>query len=429
MTLRNSIAAALLLLLITLLGYGLVNNLERETQVIDQGPDTRVRRNDYFAAGLFLQQQGHSVKHSRFLVSPETLGAKDALILTDVEFLAGSSERARRLLQWVQGGGHLVWSYPSNDYDNPLAILLGVVRQEVESPSSPEEGQDNLESVQAPEPTPVQSSGEQEQQAGGAQNSEITNLRAEISAREAEIDSRFLGRLRGAEGRVLNSIQYGNWFLQQDLSVSSGDYSPVLEAVARSEQGGQMLLMGLGAGQVTVVKDAKMWSNRHLGMFDHAHLLAWLVRGNDSVHVQRYSQWPSLSQLIWRHAREALLASLLLFLVWVMCQGRRFGPVKTATIPLRRTLAEHVEAVARFHHRYGQIDHLLDPLRRQILRRAASAQLDFDQLKPEQQRQAVLNLADIQQEGALQALIPQGQYNTAELVDTVKLLIRIRNRL
>ncbi len=436
-----TILRVLIVLLLVWIGYLVAANLERHTEVVDNGPSPEVQRNRYYAAGAFLEQRGLGVDHSRYPVNPEALAAQDTLLLTDTEYLANDPEAVHQLLLWVRSGGHLIWPYTSELEAQPLAEALGIQLERKQSDEA--QGKQlnrskatvsDQETSTVSEPTPDEFS-EDKTRANQASETEAADVsarervRVNIRQREADIQQEQLSRFAplGAPNMLIH--QAGSTSLSPTLAEPGEGIYPTVEAVSRSGNGVDMLLLSLGQGEVTVLKDVSIWSNYDIGLFDHAHLLGWLTRNSARVHIQRYSQWPPLSQLIWTYAPEALLAGSALLLGWLLHLGRRFGPIRRPGLQQRRSLGEHVEAVARFHYQYGQVDYLLAPLRRQITQRAARLQLGFERLSPERQCEAITRLATLQPEEATQALMPREHYNATELVDTVQLLIRIRNRL
>lgn len=430
---RSILFRLLLVLVLAWVGYVLSVNLEKETRVVNQGPSLEVGRNTFFAAGAFLQQRGLNVEHHRYPVNPDILEPGNTLLLSDTSYLADDPERVERLLSWVRAGGRLIWAYPGESDPGPLALALGIGHErdqpdEQNKQTRKNKARDNAVESEAAASETV--AGEQDLETLGADEpGPRARVRIGIRQQEALLESTRLSRLESPQGDMLRSYHFGSLSLRQDLANSDGEFQPRLEAASRSADGVEMLLLRLGTGRITVLRDISIWSNDRIGLFDHAHLLGELTRGSETVHIQRYSQWPPLSRLIWEHAPEALLAGVCLLLGWLLYHGRRFGPVLQPNLQRRRTLREHIEAVARFHHEQGQTDHLLAPLRQQVMKRAARLDVGFDRLSPEQQQRAVAQQSDVPQEQIARALTPQGHYTSAELVETVQLLIRIRNRL
>ncbi|MBA4503357.1 DUF4350 domain-containing protein [Marinobacterium marinum] len=420
-------------LLLAGFAYLFSTQLERKQEVIDEGPAPEVSRNAFFAAGMLLEQRGLSVEHYRYPVDPTRLGRYDTLVLTDTSYLLEDDERIEQLLTWVDAGGRLIWPYSVDLGPDPLNEVLGIGH---EYPGSDERSKASHKNKRLPDSETeaamdetLESLAEELEVKARMERDALSpreQVRVDIQAREARVQPRELSRLELPGGEVV-SQHFGELSLREALDTPVGAFRPRLEAVSRSAESVEILLLQLGAGQIAVMKDIDIWSNHRIGLFDHAYLLNHLVAG--PVHIQRYSEWPPLRLLIWQNAPEALLISVCLLLAWLLYRGRRFGPVLLQDRQQRRTLREHVEAVARFHHQYGQLDFVLAPLRQQVIKRAVRLGGGVEQGSPEQQQQAIARQVDMPQELIAQALLPREHYTSAELVETVQLLIRIRNRL
>ncbi|PSL14145.1 uncharacterized protein DUF4350 [Marinobacterium halophilum] len=411
-------------LLLMLLGYVLVTGLESVDQVVDQGPGEEVRRNQFLAAGQLLEQQGLQVEHSRYPVAVNQLGPRDSLLLTSAEYLLDEPERVDVLLDWVASGGQLIWHYRSEMEQHPLAQALGV------SHAPPELNKQALnDKVAAAELSEtVHEAAAQFAQAPqeSAPPSLSEQVMVDIRRREAGVATTALSRFAPADNaRIYSPLESPlQWH-------ENGRFGIEMQLEARSlpVERTSLLMLRLGNGRVSVLRNISIWDNDRIGLFDHAYLLLWLNRDRPVVHIQRYSQWPSLSLLLLDHAVEALTVGIFLLLGWLLYRGRRFGPVLHSSPQQRRTLNEHIEAVARFHHRHGQLNYLLAPLRRQVLNRAARLQGGLEQLPDKLQLAAVAEQAQLPLEQVRQALTPQEHYNSTDLVETVQLLLNIRKRL
>ncbi|MBV0932336.1 DUF4350 domain-containing protein [Marinobacterium weihaiense] len=416
------------LVLLVLLGYVLMNGLETVGRVVDRGPSVEVRRNQYLAAGQLLEQQGQRVVHSRYPVAVDQLGPRDSLLLTDADYLMDDPVRVAALLEWVESGGHLLWHYSPTQTSHPLAQALGVSRRH-----HAEDKQAHRDKASRTADEEVDVEALLEHLEAAEKHTEDTpelrpseRVRENIHRKEAGVAPSELNYLAAADRARFYSFASSALEWQSDTSISA---NLTLEARSQPSERAALLMLRLGSGRVTVLQDIGIWSNSRIGLFDHAYLLLWLNRDHPVVHVQRYSDWPPLSQLLVAYAPEMLVIDLCLLLAWLLYRGRRFGPVLQPSHQQRRTLNEHIDAVARFHYRQGHLNHLLAPLRRQVLNRAARLQVGLEQLTTAQQQAAVAEQAQLPATAVSQAMTPQEHYTSAELVETVQLLLRIRNRL
>ncbi|TCK04821.1 DUF4350 domain-containing protein [Marinobacterium mangrovicola] len=429
------IAVVLLLALCALLLFSKLHRVER---LVNQGPTSEVRRNAYFAAGRFIEEQGISVEHKVYPVEVSELASGDVLLLTDASYLETRPDKADRLLDWVSSGGHLIWQYSPSLGDGPLAQLLGVGSETFDIQYDEESEAD----VAAEEPQPEPQSGVEQLNAALEQavqdqleesaERELTpteEVRYLLDQREEQADGPNISRLQMPGNESLQSLVYSHYSLLQDPDWATANYRLDLRTESLAGERVDLMNFHLGRGQVSVVSDASIWSNDDIGLFDHAALLRWLVADADHLYIQRYTQWPSLNQLIWQQAREPALIVLMLLLLWALGRARRFGPLLATHSGERRALGEHVEAVARFHQQHRQFDHLLGPLRRQVLKRASRYHAGFDRLNDTAQYGLIADRAEVTSDEVSRVMTEAGQYTQQELVETVKLLIKIRNQL
>jgi hypothetical protein len=100
---------------------------------------------------------------------------------------------------------------------------------------------------------------------------------------------------------------------------------------------------------VTVVNDISIVSNRNIGFYDHAMVLALLYPDPPKRTWLVYDVvMPSLFQLIWQHLPYALVALLLALLLWLWQRGARLGPLLPPLEQPRRNIDEHLQASAGF---------------------------------------------------------------------------------
>ncbi len=110
-----------------------------------------------------------------------------------------------------------------------------------------------------------------------------------------------------------------------------------------------LLQYELGNGLVTVTSDISFINNYRIGDDDHALFLSllcpdpprqtWLVFDVDM---------PSLIELIWKYAPQAMSALLVALLLWLWQRGVRLGPLLPPLQQPRRSIDEHLRASAGF---------------------------------------------------------------------------------
>jgi hypothetical protein len=93
---------------------------------------------------------------------------------------------------------------------------------------------------------------------------------------------------------------------------------------------------------LTVLSDDGFFANDAIDRWDHALFLAQLARGHERAWLLYSSEMPSLIRLLWRHAPQLLVCSLLLLGLSLWRMGLRTGPLLDSGFASRRNLLEHL---------------------------------------------------------------------------------------
>ena len=126
-----------------------------------------------------------------------------------------------------------------------------------------------------------------------------------------------------------------------------------------------------GQGQVTLLTDWRLFTNRRIEDHDHAGFLWALMQRNPNgtIWLQYRVQVPSLTQLLWERAWMPLIGSILTLLAALWHYSRRLGPILIPRSGAQRRLVEHLGASSRFLWRHGAGPALLHAARHYTLRR------------------------------------------------------------
>lgn len=142
----------------------------------------------------------------------------------------------------------------------------------------------------------------------------------------------------------------------------------------------------IGDGRLTLVTDARPFRNRWIGDKQHAALLKSLVDSGESngtivfMRGATVSFWALLKERAW----AVSLGLLVVIVIWLWKNLRRFGPLEAADAPSPlRGYDHHLEALGDFQWRLDHGASLLAPLREEILEHAhrlmsRSGRLDSD---------------------------------------------------
>lgn len=281
-------------------------------------PALEARRNPFLAAERFLRRAGFAAETTAGRRLVEELPAPgNAMLLAD---RPGSltAEQRQGLDAWMANGGHLI----------VLAIRLW---DEAKGAS----GDDFLDRY-----------GLRQYSHGrrGSRCSDTSRATADLPGTPRRLQADFRPR----------------WYLQDASGRADGHVA--------GPCGRHLLTYAVDEGRLTVVTDTHPWHNHAIGDGDHAFLLGRLLAltDPDKVWILRHVNMPGLGRLLWQHGREALIAAgvLLIFALWAAYD--RFGPPLAVGRSPRRSLAEHLDAVAAFQLRHGRYERILAPVRERL---------------------------------------------------------------
>jgi hypothetical protein len=366
---RPALAAALLAVLVLGGAWWFFTNFERVPTREWVGYQGEARRNSYLAAERLLARLGLAVRHVKTPGELRELPPNGTLILPDRRDALAPDER-RRLLAWVDAGGHLIVEDEDHRRPDPVLDALGVKRKP--GPKAAPEAAIEVRLPHAPAPLSVR-----------------------MHAR-------------------------------QTLEV------PQAEVMVRGKSVTHLVHFRRGRGQVTVLNDFGFMRNPAIGAVDHAEFLWQLTRfqpGTAAVLVFDNPEKLSLARWLADHAWAAVAAAALLLALWLWSIAPRFGPLAPDPEPVRRRLLDHLRASGRFQWSVGDGAALAESAREAALRRVARAQADFAGLA-EREREARLAAAfGLDPAEARRVLRPARDLAIPQFVAAMRVFQRIHERL
>jgi len=299
------------------------------------GPSGEARLKEFLAAQRFAGRMGMKVIEVHSLPALDTLPAQAVLIIPHHRQEL-PPPRVEMLLQWVEGGGHLIAEAEYPGVADPLFDRLGVKRSVGEDTTKPQ-------AVELP----------------NIEGKATVFLPGGIRLETAEPDVRLRvgsSLLSYAHGRGLVTIAASLRFARNP---GWDDYfSRMMKRPAFS-----------------------------IGEYDHAVLL-WsilsLSSGREASFAPRYElhlffrpEPLSFLGFLREHALPALIACALLLALWIWSIVPRFGPVAPDVPPGRRRLLDHLRASGRYYWAKGLRSRLVVAARDAALRKVVRAQPDF----------------------------------------------------
>ena len=355
-------------------------------ETIDHGPSPQAQANPYLAAEHFLRQQGIKVDHANSLDVLPTLEPRQRSLLLLGERSNMTPRDVDQVLNWTRAGGRLLfvaealWD-ESTGSSGDLLLDRVLLRQMLSK------------DLKEPAPDLVKD-----------RYPELTKLYLEDEEAPAYVDF--------------------------DTDYHLEDPHNLAQAWANSALSTHMMQLNLGLGSITVLTDAEVWKNEHIGQYDNAWLL-WYLSADTDVTLLFNTDHDNLLSLLLRYFPQALVALLALIGLWLWHAAARLGPLQQPAPKARRQLEEHLQASAGFHLRHNGQQHLLHTLQQDVLRRARHLHPGFEQLAVAEQWQVLARLTRQPTRAISQALSPRPKQrlSSAEFCRLVAHLQNLRNAL
>jgi hypothetical protein len=366
---RPALTTAILAVLVLGGAWWFFTNFERVPTREWVGYQGEARRNSFLAAERLLARMGMRVRHVKTPGELRELPANGTLILPDRRDSIAPDER-RRLLAWVDGGGHLIVEDEDHRRPDPLLEALAVKR--------------------APTPRPERE----------------TALEVRLPHAPAPMKVRM---------HALQTLE-----------------APQAEVTIRGKAATHLVHFARGRGQVTALNDLAFMRNGAIGANDHAEFLWQLVRfrpATAAVFVFDNPQKLSLAGWLADNAWPALAAAAAVLALWLWHIAPRFGPLAPDPEPARRRLLDHLRASGRFQWSTGGAATLTESAREAALRRVARAQADFTGLGARERETRLNQSFGLTPAEAQRVLRPAPSLAIHEFVTGMRVFQRIHERL
>lgn len=367
-----------------------LHNFHRVEREFDLPPRGEAAYNPLYALKQSLRADGIRVdSRQRLNLAAHALGARDTLLIySDPRSL--SPPEVSRVLDWVEGGGHLVVRTPDlRDEDVSVALFdeLGVV---------PEVEDSDFGCM----PFQVQGEKPHVEFCGGQRFTFV----------EDEVPELAWGDLKNGYVYARQGWGEGHVDVLADFDFLTNGNAP----------GGLAGLFGNG-GQGEGLREAT-----------HVVLARQVLApnyGHGTVHLVYAAQMPSLWRVVFTRGWMVWLPLALALCAWLWLRTQRFGPLRPAPAAERRSLLEHVRASGDLLFRYGKGAMLYMAVREAFLARLRRRDPLAAALTGEAQADAIAKRLQVSPAAVLQALQTPASHDKPAFRDRISLLIKLRNQL
>jgi len=319
------VVRVLSVLALVLAGAWVVSATEWADTEVPTPASGEARTNSLYAAQLLVRELGGHVVRRESLDAMPPAQARLVLASSHWDLFP---ERAQRLREWVEQGGHLVMPSFLVD-DDMLESWVPLAEEEEKKP---------LEKKDAPPPAKKKPAGS----------------RADRDRLEKDMDCHSVAEPETVPASFAGGRSFRLCAARATAQYRAADGKPPPLWSVQGPHGTEAIRVRAGRGTVTVMPWALL-RNENLMRADNALFAVAALQvgaGTEAWFVAEETREPLLRWL-WHKGWAALLVGLLALAVALWRAAVRFGPLALAAGTHRRSMAEQVRGTAAFLHMHG----------------------------------------------------------------------------
>lgn len=331
------------------------------------------KNNPFLAAQRYLEQRGKKVSSGHGLSHFDDETAMIFLPPSAVNTVG----RAKRLMKWVESGGHLVLMLDGGSIGgNDFSMIHGA-----DTDFDIEDERPGIDFIL--EELEIKSEAWEHESADS--DVDVTKLDIDEWEKLPEPDRALLGSEVSEiifEGEALTIHHWADQGLLYD-EVFKDEYG---SGEIGDSNKHRFLSVIYDGGRVTLLSDARPLRNRYIGYADHARFLDELASfSREGGIVFSNGEGEGLFSLLWLHFRWGMIALLLFIVFWLWQHLPRFGPDQDIGNGDMREFSSQVRGIGRFLWQHKRDDTMLNAMRASVNRRfslqaGASQQAVYEQL-------------------------------------------------
>jgi hypothetical protein len=376
---------------------------EYQTQVwIGEGKQAKL--NPYLAAQRFLEDRGLNVYSGNEQLDFSIIPTSDLVFLSKVDSMLVSQTQVDAALDWVSRGGYLLVGVTQEiaghasilkEFDiEPEYKDVEIAEAFLDDDGDPMSASERMEEINRK----IEERRAQEKQ----QDSDGLDQQEEVLEKPVELnkDDTFEAQIFdllnvdyahefyrtpiGDDGEELYLAALDRIVLSHPLVYGDFDakHSDDYEMVAwvDDEHGERLLQFAYGDGTFTALSSTEYWTNKYIGLGDHAYFLSYLFSDGSNLHLFYNVSVPTIGHLLNKYFGEAIWAALVLLGLWLWNRGPRVQKVIDVVEGQRRSFSEHLAASAEFLTANKQFHVLIKPIQEDIEQQMRPHYPGFSQL-------------------------------------------------
>lgn len=402
-----------------LLLYGLYSSIEFYDETVEGNWSLQALVNPYLAAEKFIESSGIEVTGAVSLAKLDSLDGITTLFISDSSIIS-NQRQLDQVLDWLDGGGNIILSANSvGDGEDLLMQQFDLGVTWLSFTDDDDDGEDDNKSHQSigdslREYNRKIEEGMSKEDIAGSLQPEVAITRVGFGDDIGDLEVAFLTSL-GLQHPYIDDGDY------DESAIKPSSWSG-------SERGIHLIQFDYGAGLLTVVSDASIWTSQRIDEYDHAYLMWILMDKSGDFAVLRQIFKDSLWSLSKKYGSELLIASLLTLLIWLWYLGHRFGRITPQDSSMSRAMGEHFLSVTAYLWKRKRADYLLASLRQRVLRKGTVRIGEFARADEARQIELLAKRSNCHTDSVQRAL-HQSEFTESTFVTTVKLLKHIEQSL
>jgi len=416
---RNSqiIYSLLGLIALSALAWGFYASIEFYDKAAHTKWSKQALYNPYLAAEQFLQKSAIDVIEADSLIKINSLKNVSTMLITNANQI-GNPRQLKAVLDWLEGGGSLIVT--ANSFSTSDDLLLHKFEVGVSSPE-PNDDEENI-----PKKSVSDSLREyNEKIEEGMSAEEIAQEISDTAKSEASLTEIDFG---GEIGLLKIAFNPARILTHPYINDGNAETETKPFSWSSSINGVHLMQFNVGEGLLTIISDPSIWQSQKIDQHDHAYLLWVLSSTNGTFAFLRSTNRESIWSLISTSAIELVIALSVFILLWLWYMGHRFGRIIPLYSTQQRALSEHFSATASYLWHHKATEHLLQPLRQQVFRRAHIAIPEFSR-SDEQQRLSLIAEHCLIDRATVSDILQTSNFKVSGFVHAVKLLKQIEQSL